>query len=109
MITKIVSDPGILGGSPVFEGTRVPVSIIVEEMSRGKFDVEHYRQHYPTLTPEHIAMAIRLTIAVGRWPKGLKQPKLPENANLSERLGVQPTVKKKTKSRKRRFLRRTLE
>jgi uncharacterized protein (DUF433 family) len=78
-ISRIVSDPGIMGGTPVFEGTRVPVSIIIEEMSKGKFDSEHYKKHYPSLTPEHLQLAIRLTIAVGRWPKDVKQPRHSEN------------------------------
>jgi uncharacterized protein (DUF433 family) len=33
--TRIVSDPDILGGTPVFVGTRVPVRILFEHLEAG--------------------------------------------------------------------------
>lgn len=46
--TKIVRDPGILGGMPVVEGTRVPAANVMAEVRAGKSKFEIY-ESYPTL------------------------------------------------------------
>ncbi len=47
-ITRIVSDPGILGGIPIVEGTRVPVENVLATLHDGASKVEVFR-HYPSL------------------------------------------------------------
>ena len=52
----VVSDPQILGGDPVFRGTRVPVHSIATLMTQGSTESEILRA-YPRLTPEMIRLA----------------------------------------------------
>jgi uncharacterized protein (DUF433 family) len=44
----IVSDPEILGGKPVFRGTRVPVSIVFDNLADG-VGLDEILREYPTL------------------------------------------------------------
>jgi uncharacterized protein (DUF433 family) len=52
----VVSDPEILGGDPVFRGTRVPVHLIAELLARGSKPTELI-EGYPRLTAEMIRLA----------------------------------------------------
>jgi uncharacterized protein (DUF433 family) len=52
----VVSDPEILGGDPVFRGTRVPVHMIAELVAQGSTPAE-LRESYPRLTAEMIRLA----------------------------------------------------
>lgn len=52
----VVSDPEILGGDPVFRGTRVPVHSIATWVDQGSTEVEILKA-YPRLTPEMIHLA----------------------------------------------------
>jgi uncharacterized protein (DUF433 family) len=52
----VVSDPDIMGGDPVFRGTRVPVHMIAELMARGAPEAE-LLESYPRLTVEMIRLA----------------------------------------------------
>ena len=47
----IVEDPDIMGGAPVFKGTRVPIAIVLASVRAG-FGLEALREAYPFLTPE---------------------------------------------------------
>jgi uncharacterized protein (DUF433 family) len=51
-----VSDPGIMGGDPVFRGTRVPVHMIAELAAQGA-GADELRSDYPRLTPDMIRLA----------------------------------------------------
>ena len=51
-----VSDPQILGGDPVFRGTRVPVHVIAELVAQGSSPAELI-EGYPRLTAEMIRLA----------------------------------------------------
>jgi uncharacterized protein (DUF433 family) len=51
-----VSDRDILGGDPVFRGTRVPVHMIAELIAQGSTPAE-LKQSYPRLTAEMIRLA----------------------------------------------------
>jgi len=48
----ILSDPDILGGTPVFAGTRVPISILFEYLQQST--VEEFLQGYPHITREMV-------------------------------------------------------
>jgi uncharacterized protein (DUF433 family) len=52
----VVSDPEILGGDPVFHGTRVPVHLIAELVAQGAQPAELIEGH-PRLTTEMIRLA----------------------------------------------------
>ncbi len=52
----VVSDPEILGGDPVFRGTRVPVHLIAELVGQGSKPAELI-EGYPRLTTEMIRLA----------------------------------------------------
>jgi len=47
----VVSDPEILGGTPVFIGTRVPVRIIFEHLEAGD-SLEVFLEDFPTVSRE---------------------------------------------------------
>jgi uncharacterized protein (DUF433 family) len=52
----VVSDPDVMGGDPVFRGTRVPVHMIAELMAKGSPPTELI-ESYPRLTAEMIRLA----------------------------------------------------
>jgi uncharacterized protein (DUF433 family) len=52
----VVSDPEIMGGDPVFRGTRVPVHMIAELVAQGSTQAE-LCESYPRLTAEMIRLA----------------------------------------------------
>jgi uncharacterized protein (DUF433 family) len=53
---RLVSDPDIMGGDPVFRGTRVPVHMIAELVAQGATPPELI-EGYPRLTAEMIRLA----------------------------------------------------
>jgi uncharacterized protein (DUF433 family) len=57
MQARIVSDPRILGGKPVIEGTRISVELIVEHLAAGE-TVEQLLEAYPHITREGIRAAL---------------------------------------------------
>ena len=50
-------DPEILGGTPVFPGTRVPVETLFVYLRKG-YRVEDFRDHFPTVTAEQAGAAL---------------------------------------------------
>src|SRR5438270_1244139 len=52
----VVTDPDIMGGDPVFRGTRVPVHMIAELVAQGSTQAE-LLESYPRLTTEMIQLA----------------------------------------------------
>jgi uncharacterized protein (DUF433 family) len=52
----VISDPGIMGGEPVFRGTRIPVHMIAALLGQGSTEAE-LLEGYPRLTPEMIQLA----------------------------------------------------
>jgi uncharacterized protein (DUF433 family) len=52
----VISDPEILGGDPVFRGTRVPVHLTAELIAQGSKPTELI-ESYPRLTAEMIRLA----------------------------------------------------
>ena len=48
---RIVSDPEILGGTPVFVGTRVPVRILFEYLEAGD-SLEVFLEDFPSVSRE---------------------------------------------------------
>lgn len=52
----VVSDPEIMGGTPVFKGTRVPVDLVADMLSQGATE-EEILDGYPALDKKKIAVA----------------------------------------------------
>jgi uncharacterized protein (DUF433 family) len=53
MSRRIISDPAILSGTPVFRGTRIALSHIVGMMRTGVADAE-IEEDYPALSPRDL-------------------------------------------------------
>lgn len=68
----IVRDPEILGGEPIYSGTRIPVRQIVELFRRGA-PAEEVRADYPTLPSEAIEYA-RIKARIGEEPGRPRKP-----------------------------------
>ena len=51
------SDPDILGGTPVFVGTRVPVRTLFDYMAAGD-SLDEFLDHFPTVRREQAIAAL---------------------------------------------------
>lgn len=60
-MSRIVSDPQILGGKPCIQGTRVSVEMILEWMASGASRGEIVRS-YPHLSVEDVEEALRYAV-----------------------------------------------
>jgi uncharacterized protein (DUF433 family) len=49
----IVIDPEILGGTPVFAGTRVPVESLFDYLKRGR-SIDYFLEQFPTVRREQV-------------------------------------------------------
>ena len=52
------SDPDILGGAPVFVGTRVPVRTLLDYLAAGD-SLEEFLDHFPSVSREQAAAALK--------------------------------------------------
>jgi uncharacterized protein (DUF433 family) len=52
-------DPEILGGTPVFRGTRVPVKTLLDYLAAGD-PLEEFLDHFPTVKREQAVAALEL-------------------------------------------------
>jgi uncharacterized protein (DUF433 family) len=75
----VASDPEILGGVPVFAGTRVPVDTVVASLKKG-IDRKRILDTYPFLTDEHLEAA---QVYVGVHPRRGRPSKAPPAPPLS--------------------------
>jgi uncharacterized protein (DUF433 family) len=57
MQSVIVKDPNILGGEPVFRGTRVPFKILTDHLEGGD-TLDQFLEQYPTVSRELAIAAI---------------------------------------------------
>ena len=53
------SDPEILGGTPVFVGTRVPVKNLFDYLEAGD-SLDEFLESFPSVTREHAIAALEL-------------------------------------------------
>ncbi len=58
MYTRIIVDPGILGGKPIVKGTRISVEFLLELFASGATR-DDVLKAYPHLTAEDIEEALR--------------------------------------------------
>jgi uncharacterized protein (DUF433 family) len=52
-------DPEVLGGTPVFAGTRVPIKNLVDYLSAGD-PLERFLEHFPSVTREQAVAALEI-------------------------------------------------
>lgn len=57
MKPRIISDPNIMVGQPVIEGTRITVNLILEELSYGR-TIDDILREYPHITREGVQAAL---------------------------------------------------
>lgn len=78
MLTKVPAglehvmniDPDILGGEPCFNGTRVPLETVIDNLVAGH-TVEEILENYPTLTREHVDAVLHWQWNLARRAAGL--------------------------------------
>jgi uncharacterized protein (DUF433 family) len=59
----IMKDPDILGGTPVFRGTRVPFQALLDYLEGGQ-NLEEFIDDFPTVTREAVISALELAKSV---------------------------------------------
>lgn len=57
--TVIHSNPNILGGTPVFRGTRVPVRTLIDHLEAGD-PLDKFLDHFPTVSREQAVAVLEL-------------------------------------------------
>ena len=55
----IHSDPNILGGTPVFVGTRVPVKTLLDYLEAGD-TLDVFLEHFPSVSHEQAVAALEM-------------------------------------------------
>jgi len=55
----VVSDPQILGGTPCFAGTRVPVQSLFDHL-RGGYTVDYFLSQFPTVSRDQVEQVLIL-------------------------------------------------
>lgn len=71
---RIVSEPGIMMGKPVVEGTRITVETILEDLGAGE-TIEQVIEAHPRLTREGVLAAVRFGAEVLRADVAYPTPK----------------------------------
>ena len=59
----IVKDPDVLGGAPVFRGTRVPFQALLDYLEGGQ-NLDEFIDDFPTVTREAAVSALELANSV---------------------------------------------
>ena len=49
----IITDPKIMGGTPVFRGTRVPMQTLIEYLESGQ-SIEDFLEGFPTVSKQQV-------------------------------------------------------
>jgi uncharacterized protein (DUF433 family) len=52
-------DPDILGGTPVFKGTRVPIETLFDHLESG-ITIDTFLDDYPTVTKDQVVQILEL-------------------------------------------------
>jgi uncharacterized protein (DUF433 family) len=65
----ITTSPTVLGCTPVFAGTRVPVQTLFEYLEAGD-DIDTFLADFPTVSREQAREVLDLSKAALDWPRG---------------------------------------
>jgi uncharacterized protein (DUF433 family) len=71
-LSVIHSDPEILGGTPVFVGTRVPLQNLIDYLAAGD-SLEKFLYSFPSVTREQAMAALALAGWCGSSSPGFKE------------------------------------
>ena len=71
MESRIVSDPGVMLGTPVIAGTRITVEHVLEEIGAGR-TIDELIAAYPRVTRAGVQAAVRYATGLvrARWKSG---------------------------------------
>lgn len=69
----VVSDPEIMGGTPVFKGTRIPVDLVADMLAQGA-TAQEILEGYPTLNQEKVSIAPLYMRAFPRRGRPIRRP-----------------------------------
>lgn len=61
----ITTDPNVVHGAVCFRGTRIPVSVVLDNLAANETP-DRILEQYPSLTPEHISAAIAYAADLAR-------------------------------------------
>jgi uncharacterized protein (DUF433 family) len=61
----ITSDPAVMHGAVCFKGTRIPVSVVLDNLADGE-TAERILDQYPSLKSDHIRAAIAYAADLAR-------------------------------------------
>ena len=53
MVSVVTSNPNLLGGTPVFAGTRVPVESLFDYLKRGR-SIDYFLKQFPSVKREQV-------------------------------------------------------
>jgi uncharacterized protein (DUF433 family) len=53
MSNVVITNPNILGGTPVFAGTRVPVESLFDYLKRGR-SINYFLEQFPSVAREQV-------------------------------------------------------
>ncbi len=59
LLRVVHSDPDILGGTPVFVGTRVPIKTLLDYLEAGD-SLDEFLDHFPSVTREQAVKVLQL-------------------------------------------------
>ncbi len=59
------SDPAVMHGTVCLRGTRIPVSVVLDNLAAGETE-EHILDQYPSLKHEHVAAALAYAADLAR-------------------------------------------
>lgn len=63
-------DPEILGGTPCFNGTRVPLETVIDNLGAGH-TIDEILEEYPSLENEHILEVLKWQLGLSRREAGI--------------------------------------
>ncbi len=59
LMDVVVKDPAVMGGEPVFRGTRVPVQSLIDHLASGG-SINRFLDDFPTVSREAAVAVLRL-------------------------------------------------
>jgi len=64
---RVTSDAAIMGGTPVIEGTRIPVYLVLDYLADG-YSIADILSDFPYLTSEDVSAALEYASQLARDP-----------------------------------------
>jgi uncharacterized protein (DUF433 family) len=59
----VTTSPEVMGGTPVFPGTRVPVQTLLDYLEAGD-SIDYFLAGFPTVTREHVVAFLEINAEV---------------------------------------------